>query len=171
MKLIKIIIGILILASCQKNDVINQIVANKEFNITIQCENQVEIYNSCAQKSEYYEAGTKNIRIVTGYTLNTGTIHNTKIVDLMGSKRKYTKQTNKLANKMVLICDSIGVGQAATNYNYTSWSAKMIYQGLCDTTYLGYGWGKIAAFAGDSTKLADTIAKITAVYSSLILSS
>lgn len=110
-------------------------------------------------------AGIKNIRILTGYTLMPGSVlRNTQIVDLMGSKRKYTKQSNKLANKMVLICDSIGAGQGSMNCNYTAWAAKMMYQGLCDTTYLGYGLGKIADFAGDSTKLADTIAKITAAF-------
>lgn len=109
--------------------------------------------------------GNKTVKILTGITTKpSATVLNTRITDIMAHSSLYTKINTISTDKIVVIADSIGVGDAASNYNYTAWATKFMYIDNIDTSLLGWGYGKIKDSAETTPKIEDTIAKLTSAF-------
>lgn len=107
--------------------------------------------------------GNKKISILTGITShpnNTGDIVGTFLTGLIVDRFLYSKiNTQENAAEYVFLGDSITVGDHA--FTSINGYANLFYKkDKLSTTVLGWGWGRLFDFAGDTTKINDTVARI-----------
>jgi hypothetical protein len=110
-------------------------------------------------------AGHKTIKLLNGCASKPlSTILNTRIIDIKGYSKAYSKLSNKSEDKIIYLADSIGSGQAASNYNYLSFAGKFMYIDKIDTTIFGYGYGRLKDFAETTEKINNTVAKLALAF-------
>lgn len=89
------------------------------------------------------------------------------IKSIFGNGNAYTKvNEGNIFNKNVLLGDSITVGDHATNVNLLSFAGKLALDRA--TVILGYGYGTLQDFAGNSTVLADTVSKYSEAFANCL---
>jgi lysophospholipase L1-like esterase len=137
-----------------------QIFVNDAFYSSFQVND--ELYHSVTLPS-----GDKKVTLLSGLTSrpnNTGDVLGTFITGLNLDTTRYQKIAPTFkSTEYVFLGDSITVGDHATTW-VNGYSNLFYKNDKLSTSVLGWGWARLFDFASDSTKISDTVSKITSCF-------